>query len=104
MARKISKPQCPASFMAPGVGSFAHSIGQALADAGASVSTCRARQLIHPLLPWLRDWKFNGPLQVTAVKRGWRCHVIEYNIRKIRVAGSYFRTDVGQRLWPPGRV
>jgi phosphoribosylamine-glycine ligase len=26
------------------------------------------------------------------------------NIRKIRVAGSYFRTDVGQSLWPPGTV
>jgi phosphoribosylamine-glycine ligase len=40
-----------------------------------------ARQLIHPLLPWLRKVKFNGPLQVTAVKRGSRWHVIEYNIR-----------------------
>ena len=29
-----------------------------------------ARKLIHPLLPWLRAAKFNGPLQVTAVKRG----------------------------------
>ena len=26
------------------------------------------------------------------------------NIRKIRVVGSYFRTDVGQSLWPPGAV
>jgi phosphoribosylamine-glycine ligase len=40
-----------------------------------------ARQLIHPLLPWLRETKFNGPLQVTAVKRGGKWHVIEYNIR-----------------------
>jgi phosphoribosylamine-glycine ligase len=40
-----------------------------------------ARQLIHPLLPWLRKAKFNGPLQVTAVKRGGKWHVIEYNIR-----------------------
>jgi phosphoribosylamine-glycine ligase len=40
-----------------------------------------ARQLIHPLLPWLRESKFNGPLQVTAVKRGGKWHVIEYNIR-----------------------
>jgi phosphoribosylamine---glycine ligase len=40
-----------------------------------------ARELIHPLLPWLRKTKFNGPLQVTAVKRGGRWHVIEYNIR-----------------------
>ena len=40
-----------------------------------------ARQLIHPLLPWLREVKFNGPLQVTAIKRGGKWHVIEYNIR-----------------------
>ena len=26
------------------------------------------------------------------------------NIRKIRVAGSYHRTDVGESLWPPGTV
>jgi len=40
-----------------------------------------ARELIHPLLPWLRESKFNGPLQVTAIKRGGQWHVIEYNIR-----------------------
>jgi phosphoribosylamine---glycine ligase len=40
-----------------------------------------ARELIHPLRPWLREAKFNGPLQVTAIKRGGRWHVIEYNIR-----------------------
>jgi phosphoribosylamine-glycine ligase len=40
-----------------------------------------ARELIHPLLPWLRAVHFNGPLQVTAIKRGGRWHVIEYNIR-----------------------
>jgi phosphoribosylamine-glycine ligase len=40
-----------------------------------------ARQLIRPLLPWLRAVKFNGPLQVTAIKRGGKWHVIEYNIR-----------------------
>jgi phosphoribosylamine-glycine ligase len=40
-----------------------------------------ARQLIHPLRPWLRQAKFNGPLQVTAVQRNGRWHVIEYNIR-----------------------
>jgi phosphoribosylamine-glycine ligase len=62
-----------------------------------------ARQLIHPLLPWLRAVKFNGPLQVTAVRVGQtsrlspsgkeksktggtpvlrgKWHVIEYNIR-----------------------
>jgi phosphoribosylamine-glycine ligase len=26
------------------------------------------------------------------------------NIRKIRVVGSYYRTDVGQSMWPPGTV
>jgi phosphoribosylamine-glycine ligase len=40
-----------------------------------------ARQLIHPLQPWLRRVKFNGPLQVTAVRRNRKWHVIEYNIR-----------------------
>jgi phosphoribosylamine--glycine ligase len=40
-----------------------------------------ARELIHPLLPWLRQAGFNGPLQVTAVMRNRRWHVIEYNIR-----------------------
>ncbi len=40
-----------------------------------------ARELIHPLRPWLRETKFNGPLQVTAVKRGGKWNVIEYNIR-----------------------
>jgi len=40
-----------------------------------------ARKLIHPLLPWLRAAKFNGPLQVTAIKQGGQWHVIEYNIR-----------------------
>ena len=40
-----------------------------------------ARQLIHPLLPWLRKARFNGPLQVTAIRRGGKWHVIEYNVR-----------------------
>jgi len=40
-----------------------------------------AQQLIHPLKPWLRKVNFNGPLQVTAIKRGGKWHVIEYNIR-----------------------
>ena len=26
------------------------------------------------------------------------------NIRKLRVVGSYFRTDIGQSLWPPGTI
>ena len=40
-----------------------------------------ARELIHPLKPWLRAVGFNGPLQVTAIKKDGRWHVIEYNIR-----------------------
>jgi phosphoribosylamine--glycine ligase len=60
-----------------------------------------ARELIHPLLPWLRKVKYHGPIQVTAVKAGRtsrlspfknketgatavlrdKWHVIEYNIR-----------------------
>jgi phosphoribosylamine-glycine ligase len=40
-----------------------------------------ARQLVHPLLPWLRKARFNGPLQVTAIRRDGRWHVIEYNVR-----------------------
>jgi len=40
-----------------------------------------ARELIHPLRPWLRKVNFNGPLQVTAIQRDGRWHVIEYNIR-----------------------
>ncbi|MFO1515144.1 MAG: phosphoribosylglycinamide synthetase C domain-containing protein, partial [Verrucomicrobiota bacterium] len=26
------------------------------------------------------------------------------NIRRLRVVGSYYRTDVGRSLWPPGTV
>jgi len=40
-----------------------------------------ARELIHPLMPWLREAQYKGPLQVTAIKRGGKWHVIEYNIR-----------------------
>ena len=40
-----------------------------------------ARQLLHPLLPWFRKVNYHGPIQVTAIKRGGKWHVIEYNIR-----------------------
>jgi phosphoribosylamine---glycine ligase len=59
-----------------------------------------AKELVHPLLPWLRSVNYHGPLQVTAIKRGrdalrrdranrqvrpagndGQWHVIEYNIR-----------------------
>ena len=39
-----------------------------------------------------------APKLDTAIARAYA------NIRKIRVVGSYFRTDVGQSLWPPGRI
>ncbi len=40
-----------------------------------------ARELIHPLQPWLREVKYHGPLQVTAIKCRGQWHVVEYNIR-----------------------
>ncbi len=40
-----------------------------------------ARELIHPLKPWLKKVNYHGPLQATAIKRGGKWHVIEYNIR-----------------------
>lgn len=40
-----------------------------------------ARQLIHPLLPWFKQVNYHGPIQVTAIKRGGKWYVIEYNIR-----------------------
>ena len=40
-----------------------------------------ARELIHPLRPWFRAVEFHGPMQVTAVQRKGKWHVIEYNIR-----------------------
>jgi phosphoribosylamine-glycine ligase len=40
-----------------------------------------AHELIHPLKPWFREVNYHGPIQVTAVRRGGKWHVIEYNIR-----------------------
>jgi phosphoribosylamine-glycine ligase len=40
-----------------------------------------ARELLRPLLPWFKKVKYNGPIQVTAIQRGGKWHVIEYNIR-----------------------
>ncbi len=40
-----------------------------------------ARELLHPLRPWFRQVNYHGPIQVTAVRRGEKWHVIEYNIR-----------------------
>jgi phosphoribosylamine---glycine ligase len=40
-----------------------------------------ARELIHPLEPWFRRVGYQGPVQVTAMRRGGRWHVLEYNVR-----------------------
>jgi phosphoribosylamine-glycine ligase len=40
-----------------------------------------AREMLFPLRPWFRAVKYHGPIQVTAVKRGGKWHVIEYNVR-----------------------
>jgi len=40
-----------------------------------------ARELLHPLQPWLRQVNYHGPIQVTAAKQGGRWTVLEYNIR-----------------------
>lgn len=40
-----------------------------------------ARELIHPLLPWLQKVNFHGPLQVTAIQHQGRWLPIEYNVR-----------------------
>jgi phosphoribosylamine-glycine ligase len=40
-----------------------------------------ARELLAPLGPWFREVDYHGPIQVTAVKRAEKWHVIEYNIR-----------------------
>ena len=40
-----------------------------------------ARELLHPLRTWFREVNYHGPIQVTAVQRSKKWHVIEYNIR-----------------------
>jgi phosphoribosylamine---glycine ligase len=40
-----------------------------------------ARELLHPLRPWLREVNYHGPIQVTAMRQRDQWHVIEYNIR-----------------------
>jgi phosphoribosylamine-glycine ligase len=40
-----------------------------------------AKALLHPLRPWFKKVKYHGPIQVTAVQRGGKWYVIEYNIR-----------------------
>ena len=40
-----------------------------------------AKELIHPLRPWFEKTGYNGPLQVTAIRKDGTWHAIEYNIR-----------------------
>jgi phosphoribosylamine---glycine ligase len=40
-----------------------------------------ARALLQPLRPWFRAVNYHGPVQVTAIRRNRKWHVIEYNIR-----------------------
>jgi len=40
-----------------------------------------AAELLHPLRPWFREARFHGPLQVTAIRRQGKWHVLEYNVR-----------------------
>ena len=40
-----------------------------------------AKTLLRPLLPWFRESNFHGPIQVTAIRRRRRWHVVEYNVR-----------------------
>ena len=40
-----------------------------------------ARELIHPLRPWLREVNYHGPIQATAIRARGKWHVIEYNVR-----------------------
>lgn len=40
-----------------------------------------ARQLLWPLRPWFQAVNFHGPVQVTAIRKNRRWHVVEYNVR-----------------------
>lgn len=40
-----------------------------------------AKELIEPLLPWLKEVNFKGPIQVTAAMHEGKWHVLEYNVR-----------------------
>ncbi len=40
-----------------------------------------AKELLHPLLPWFKKVNFSGPVQVTAINKNDKWHVIEYNVR-----------------------
>ena len=40
-----------------------------------------AKELLTPLLPWFREVKFHGPVQVTAAYHNKKWYVLEYNVR-----------------------
>ncbi|MGZ8901380.1 MAG: phosphoribosylglycinamide synthetase C domain-containing protein [Limisphaerales bacterium] len=40
-----------------------------------------ARTLLHPLRDWFQKVNFHGPVQVTAIRKKNRWHVVEYNVR-----------------------
>lgn len=44
--------------------------------------------LIRPLLPWLKQTGFHGPLQVTAIQQNGRWMPIEYNVRLGSTTGA----------------
>jgi phosphoribosylamine-glycine ligase len=40
-----------------------------------------AAELLRPLEPWFKEVNFTGPVQVTAIRKNNRWHVLEYNVR-----------------------
>lgn len=57
-----------------------------------------ARELLHPLRPWFREVNYHGPIQVTAVQREGKWHVIEYNIRIGVTSGAMLLRMLGNPL------
>lgn len=49
-----------------------------------------AKELIVPLLPWLKKTNFHGPLQVTAIQKQNTWYAIEYNVRLGVTSGTLF--------------
>jgi phosphoribosylamine-glycine ligase len=57
-----------------------------------------ARELLRPLLPWFQEVKYHGPIQVTAVHRDCKWHVIEYNIRIGVTSGAMLLRMLGNPI------
>lgn len=49
-----------------------------------------AKNLIHPIRPWLKETGFHGPLQVTAMQKEGQWYSIEYNVRLGVTSGAMF--------------